>query len=249
LTEEERQRGRAWVSVVLPQDWPRSVLTVELGDEAARYDVCVFDQAQNFSLPLAGQVLVVGGHRIGEPHRAAFDLSSQQFGWDLVGLGPDRLALLVAELSDPPHSADFACFGQEVFAPANGRVMAVVDGIADAQLAGQPVVPSDKDALWAAGNHVVIEHENGVHSVLAHLRCGSINVSVGERASAGAVIGAIGSSGNVSGPHLHLHFMDGPDLVTAAPLPIELLIDGDCVAPTSGEIVSGSLPRTSAGEG
>jgi Peptidase family M23 len=244
LTDEERKRGRTQVSAVLPTDWPKSVLTVDLGNDVSRYDVCIFDQTQDFYLPLAGQVLVAGGHRIGEPHRMAFDLSSQQFGWDLVGLRPDGLALLAGELSDQLRSADFACFGQKVFAPADGRVITVVDGIADAQLVTPPVVPPDRDLRWAMGNHVVIEHGNGVHSLLAHLRCGSIIVSVGEHLSAASVIGAIGSSGNASGPHLHLHFMDGPDPVTAAPLPVELLVDGDRVAPVSGDIVSASgTPR------
>jgi murein DD-endopeptidase MepM/ murein hydrolase activator NlpD len=178
----------------------------------------------------------------------AFDLSSQQFGWDLVGLGPNGLALLAAELSDQLRSVDFACFGQEVFAPADGRVIAVVDGMADAELVGQPVGPPGGDLGRATGNHVVIEHENGVHSVLAHLQCGSINVSAGEGLPAGGFIGAIGSSGNVTGPHLHLHFMDGPDPLTAAPVPVELLIDGERLAPTSGEIVAASPPPMSAGD-
>jgi Peptidase family M23 len=240
VREEERQRGRASVSMVLPGDWPNSVLTVDLGNGVSRHDVRMFEQTQDFALPLATQALVVGGHRIGELHRTAFDIPSQQFGWDLVGLRPDGLALLTGELSDHPRSDDFACFGQEVCAPADGVVVAAVDGIADADLLGDPVVPSGEDVLWAAGNHVVIEHGAGVHSCLAHLRHGSVTVSVGQSVYAGTVIGALGSSGNVSGPHLHLHFMDGPDLASGAPLPVKLLVDGDRIAPTSGEIVAGS---------
>lgn len=151
-----------------------------MGRDVSQHDVRIFEQTQDFALPLTGQVLVVGGHRIGEAHRMAFDLSSQQFGWDLVGLRPDGLAMLAGAVSDRLASADFACYGK-VLAPADGRVVAVVDGIADAQMVGRPVVPPDGDLRWAAGNHIVSEHENGVHSCLAHLRCGSIGVCVDEQ--------------------------------------------------------------------
>jgi murein DD-endopeptidase MepM/ murein hydrolase activator NlpD len=68
----------------------------------------------------------------------------------------------------------------------------------------------------------------------------SITVKAGQEIEAGDQIGAVGSSGNVTGPHLHVHFMDGPDLVTAAALPIELTAEGETVAPTTGQIIGPS---------
>lgn len=68
-------------------------------------------------------------------------------------------------------------------------------------------------ALWAGsivfsgkwggyGNAVIIEHENNVKTVYAH---NAENVVViGEYVRAGDVIAYVGSTGNSTGPHLHL---------------------------------------------
>lgn len=69
------------------------------------------------------------------------------------------------------------------------------------------------------GNHVTIDHGNGVHSLYAHLRRGSVRVAVGDRVSAGDVIGEVGNSGNTSEPHLHFQLMDRPSVMNAAGLP------------------------------
>ncbi len=52
---------------------------------------------------------------------------------------------------------------------------------------------------------VVIEDENGYQSRYAH--CSSLNVSAGQEVRRGDVIGAVGSTGDSTGPHLHLEVM------------------------------------------
>ena len=52
------------------------------------------------------------------------------------------------------------------------------------------------------GKLIVISHGNGVQTYYAH--CNSIGVSVGQKVSQGEVIGKVGSTGNSTGPHLHL---------------------------------------------
>ncbi len=52
------------------------------------------------------------------------------------------------------------------------------------------------------GNMVIINHNDGFCSVYAHLS--QINVRFGQTVSQGSVIGVSGSSGYVTGPHLHL---------------------------------------------
>jgi murein DD-endopeptidase MepM/ murein hydrolase activator NlpD len=51
------------------------------------------------------------------------------------------------------------------------------------------------------GNKIVIDHENGLRTVYAHLD--SIGVSVGQTVSQGSAIGVMGSTGNSTGVHLH----------------------------------------------
>jgi murein DD-endopeptidase MepM/ murein hydrolase activator NlpD len=51
------------------------------------------------------------------------------------------------------------------------------------------------------GNVVRIDHENGVVSLYAHLS--RIQASAGSRVRAGETIGLSGSTGSVTGPHLH----------------------------------------------
>ena len=52
------------------------------------------------------------------------------------------------------------------------------------------------------GYLVIIDHGNGVQTYYAH--CSSIYVSVGDTVETGDVISAVGSTGNSTGPHLHL---------------------------------------------
>lgn len=52
------------------------------------------------------------------------------------------------------------------------------------------------------GNLIKVDHGNGVQTYYAH--CSSINVGVGQTVATGQVIGAVGSTGNSTGPHLHL---------------------------------------------
>lgn len=51
------------------------------------------------------------------------------------------------------------------------------------------------------GNHIIIEHENGMQTLYAHLE--SINVSEGQKVSQGDAIGVIGTTGDSTGLHLH----------------------------------------------
>jgi murein DD-endopeptidase MepM/ murein hydrolase activator NlpD len=58
-----------------------------------------------------------------------------------------------------------------------------------------------------------------VYAFLAHARCGSIRVAAGQPVRAGQELAQVGHSGNSTAPHLHLHLMDGPDLLAARGLP------------------------------
>lgn len=77
------------------------------------------------------------------------------------------------------------------------------------------------DAMWASdagvvvyagwnnfgyGNMVVIDHGNGWQTLYAHMS--TIGVACGQSVFQGTIIGAIGSTGKSSGPHIHYEMMN-----------------------------------------
>lgn len=81
-------------------------------------------------------------------------------------------------------------------------------GIDIGEKTGDPIYAADGGVVvyagwnnWGYGNMVVIDHGNGWQTLYAHLSGWS--VVCGQSVSQGAYIGAAGSTGNSSGPHLH----------------------------------------------
>ena len=60
---------------------------------------------------------------------------------------------------------------------------------------------------YGYGSYVVIRHDNGYETLYAHLS--AIYVSQGQYVSQGEIIGAIGSTGYATGPHLHFEVRVG----------------------------------------
>ena len=57
------------------------------------------------------------------------------------------------------------------------------------------------EALYFSGSAVVLDHGLGVFSLLGHLS--RIDVQPGQLVLRGDVVGAVGATGRVTGPHLH----------------------------------------------
>ncbi len=77
---------------------------------------------------------------------------------------------------------------------------------------GDPVYAADNGVVvyagwnnWGYGNVIVINHGNGWQTLYAHLSL--YNVGCGQSVYQGSVIGAFGSTGNSTGPHLHFEMM------------------------------------------
>lgn len=54
------------------------------------------------------------------------------------------------------------------------------------------------------GNTVILEHPDGDHTLYAH--CSTLYCNHGQYVDKGSVIAAVGSTGNSTGPHLHLEW-------------------------------------------
>jgi murein DD-endopeptidase MepM/ murein hydrolase activator NlpD len=245
ITDKEREQCRIPLSVLLPSEFESGELAVNLEfsshKETRIWKILSYRQRDKFRLPLEGQVIVLVGHRIGETHRSAFQVPSQQFGWDLLPFHNDGLRLIKGTFSESLKAQDFEGFGQAVLAPSDGIVVNAVDGNPDLEHVGQ--LPENlnyylEDISRALGNYVIIDHGNKVWSFLGHLRSGSVQVKDGQEVRVSDKLGELGNSGFSSGPHVHLHFMNGSDILSASPLPIELDLEGGTYAPQAGEITS-----------
>lgn len=73
--------------------------------------------------------------------------------------------------------------------------------------AGTPVYATQRgrvvlaEALYFSGNTVVVDHGLGVYTFYGHFE--SIAVQAGEVVETGALLGKVGATGRVTGPHLH----------------------------------------------
>ena len=166
------------------------------------------------TFPVAGKFTIVFGHASEGDHAER----SQAFAYDIAPLGP-RYELLAN--GDGSENAHFAGWERDVRAPGAGIVVRIQEGLPDNPSPGQvPDVGSGPDGAHSVlGNGLVIDHGNGEFSLLGHLRQGSLLVRQGQHVEAGERVGKVGNSGHSSGPHLHYHLMDGPELFLSNGLP------------------------------
>ncbi len=84
--------------------------------------------------------------------------------------------------------------------PHGGTDIAAPEGTS-VKAASSGVVTLSAPNLFYSGNVVVIDHGHGLQTIYAHLK--EYNVKKGDRVTKGQVIGQVGKTGRVTGPHLH----------------------------------------------
>jgi murein DD-endopeptidase MepM/ murein hydrolase activator NlpD len=103
---------------------------------------------------------------------------------------------------------DYYAFGKELYAPCDGEVVLVVDGVKDN-------IPGVLNPIYIPGNTVIIKTANGEFAFFAHFKQHSIVVKQGQKVSTGALLGLCGNSGNSSEAHLHFHLQNTEDMTNA----------------------------------
>ena len=81
--------------------------------------------------------------------------------------------------------------GTPIYAPANGTVITIQK-------------PSQSNG---GGNYTIIDHGKGIYTEYMHQSRFAKGLKVGKKVSRGQIIGYVGTTGNVTGPHLHFGVM------------------------------------------
>ena len=158
----------------------------------------VVDLASPFK---SGKQVVVHGGR--SPFtNAHYHVKPQNYALDIVGL--NELGMRASSISGGNNLNEYVIYGAPVYSPVEGVVVKVVDQFEDLR-------PPETDRINIAGNHILIK-ANEIEILLAHLKRGSIAVSLGDKVTTDTLLGQVGNSGNTSEPHLHIHVEKGGEL-------------------------------------
>jgi murein DD-endopeptidase MepM/ murein hydrolase activator NlpD len=150
-----------------------------------------------------------GGRTVSENYHAAH--KNQRFALDIVQRTNGS-----THSGNGSQNEDYYCFGKALNAPGNGKVISVLNTIDDN-------IPGQFNRDSPEGNYVVIYHENGEFSMLAHFKKESIIVSVGDEVIKGQELGKVGNSGNSSEPHLHYQLQTEANPMDGVGLPAQFL--------------------------
>jgi murein DD-endopeptidase MepM/ murein hydrolase activator NlpD len=160
-----------------------------------------------------------------EIHAAQYRTSSLTVAPQFVTPGPEALKQIEADklvkekifgesAAEPLWAGDFQApvtaeptdsFGtRRIF---NGKLASIHKGMDFRAAAGSPVRAGNSGVvvlarpLYYEGNFVVIDHGLGLYTLSMHLS--RIDVQEGQRVATGDLLGLSGSTGRVTGPHLH----------------------------------------------
>ena len=136
-----------------------------------------------FRLPLAGPLTVAWGGSTSEVNYHVF-LPDQRWAYDLLVTSDGR-----SFRTDGVGLDDYYAYGLPVYAPAPGVVFAAHDGEPEVKI-GAP-----RWGLAGLGNHVGVEVAPGEYLFMGHLQPGSVAAGVGDRVTAGQMLGRVGKLG------------------------------------------------------
>jgi murein DD-endopeptidase MepM/ murein hydrolase activator NlpD len=173
-----------------------------------------YQQKVQYRLPFDGVWYIINGG-VSKATSHSWEVVGQRYAYDFVIADEAKRRWR----TDGKALDDYLCYGMPILAPADGEIVAVVDGVRDAPGVGTGWI--DIFTRHFPGNSVTIRHAENEYSFLAHLVPGSVCVKVGDKIKQGMMIGLCGNSGHSTEPHLHFHLQDHKDFFRAAGLPIK----------------------------
>ncbi|HXM81699.1 MAG TPA: peptidoglycan DD-metalloendopeptidase family protein [Burkholderiales bacterium] len=198
------REGDEWVALVgiALAAMPGSKLRVEAEHTGGRYERFEIDVAPK---AYASQHLKVPPDQVdlSTEHLARYERERAHLGDVLrtfTASPPATLAML-----QPAPGQRSSTFGLRRY--FNGRARNPHTGMDIAAPAGTPVIAANAGRVIDTGDYffpgrtIVLDHGQGFLSLYAHLE--AIDTTVAEPVSAGALIGKVGATGRITGPHLH----------------------------------------------
>lgn len=125
----------------------------------------------------------------------------------------------------------YFCFGEPLYAPFSGEVVAVENSVLDGKKASwfHDQTLAIRNSLFfdykrdgfksIAGNYVILKNAEKTFAAFCHLQKDSLTVKVRDIIQTGDLIGNIGHSGNSTEPHLHFQLMDTANIAVAKGIP------------------------------
>jgi hypothetical protein len=202
-----------------------------------------YTQKVQLTVPLKGLAVITDGHDFYSHHRrfgmtvvrsATQNAIAENFGrysLDFTHIGPDG-NMRAMEEGEKRRNYDFHItnvkkfysYRARVYAPADGEVVDVVDGLEDLTDGAFDFEKALKQRRVKdlAGNMLVIRHNAREFSHLFHLAKGSVLVKVGQTVKRGQGLGQIGFSGAATTyAHLHYQLMNGKDFLKDEAVPFQ----------------------------
>ena len=120
----------------------------------------------------------------------------------------------------PKDIGEYLVYDEPVFAPCDGSVVEMKNDHPDHPAGGQY-----RDT---SGVNFITLRCDKVDIILAHLKRGSIEASVGQVLNAGDFVGTVGNSGNTEEPHLHIQAQTvlPPESSDTYPRPVAMTFSG-----------------------
>ena len=165
--------------------------TVQIPVRAGKFATERLQVGKEFVEPSPEQIQRANEER--DKLRAIFDQITPEKLWDgdfrvpldgvTTGGNFGKRRVLNGQAGSPHSGVDFpALTGTPIHAAQSGRVALAQE-------------------LFFSGNTIVVDHGLGIYTFYGHLS--EIDVKVGDELQAGQVLGRVGATGRVTGPHLH----------------------------------------------